>query len=358
MRPVLTGIAAKQPCLLYYPIFVAAAAQITRQAPDIPGLENTKIMGSSALMAPGFLEAAGDAAVGFEFTNVDTTAEAMGEKYPEFVEAYEAKFGEAPIQAFHANAYDGAQILIAGDREGCRRPMATATLYIGRKALRDALFATKGYEGISGLIECDEHGQCAGFKFAVYRSPMAIRRPSRSVPTPRRSTLSRSQDWPSSEVIGLRAGHSTFRVAGAADFSHRDTHGLRFMGPDGLAGTSARLGEATAESAPDHLCRRGPAAAAPRGRRGGGRRHHRHPHQGHLHQRAVVRPVHVRPDHRGRLWADRARLHDGLRHPAADQLRPRRHHHDRRLRGLLPGPVASTAPASSTPIRSWPWAAS
>ena len=35
MRPVLTGIAAKEPCLLYYPIFVAAAAQITRQAPDI-----------------------------------------------------------------------------------------------------------------------------------------------------------------------------------------------------------------------------------------------------------------------------------------------------------------------------------
>jgi branched-chain amino acid transport system substrate-binding protein len=168
MRPVLTGIAAKQPCLLYYPIFVAAAAQITRQAPDIPGLENTKLMGSSALLAPGFLEAAGDAAVGFEFTNVDTTVEAMGEKYPAFVEAYEAKFGEKPIQAFHANAYDGAQILIAA-LEKVAVTDADGTTYVGRKALRDALFATKGHEGISGLIECDEHGQCAGFKFAVYR---------------------------------------------------------------------------------------------------------------------------------------------------------------------------------------------
>jgi len=167
MRPVLTGIAAKQPCLLYYPIFVAAAAQITRQAPDIPGLENTKVMGSSALLAPGFLEAAGDAAVGFEFTNVDTTPKAMGEKYPAFVEAYEAKFGEPPIQAFHANAYDAAQILIAAIEKVAVEE--DGTLYIGRKALRDALFATKGHEGISGLIECDEHGQCAGFKFAVYR---------------------------------------------------------------------------------------------------------------------------------------------------------------------------------------------
>jgi branched-chain amino acid transport system substrate-binding protein len=168
MRPVLTGIAAKQPCVLYYPIFVAAAAQLTRQAPDIPGLEDTKIMGGSALMAPGFLEAAGDAAVGFEFTNVDTSPEAMGEKYPAFVEAYQAKFGEAPIQAFHANAYDGAQILIAAIEQVAETD-ADGTTYIGRKVLRDALFATKGHEGVSGLIECNEHGQCAGFKFAVYR---------------------------------------------------------------------------------------------------------------------------------------------------------------------------------------------
>jgi branched-chain amino acid transport system substrate-binding protein len=168
MRPVLTGIAAKEPCLLYYPIFVAAAAQVTRQAPDIPGLEETKLMGSSALLAPGFLEAAGEAAVGFEFTNVDTTPEAMGEKYPAFVDAYEAKFGEKPIQAFHANAYDGAQILIAAI-ENVAVTDDNGTTYIGRKALRDALFATKSHEGISGMIECDEHGQCAGFKFAVYR---------------------------------------------------------------------------------------------------------------------------------------------------------------------------------------------
>lgn len=168
MRPVLTGIAAKEPCLLYYPIFVAAAAQITRQAPDIPGLGETKLMGSSALLAPGFLEAAGEAAVGFEFTNVDTTPEAMGEKYPAFVEAYEAKFGEPPIQAFHANAYDAAQILIAAI-EKVAVSDDDGNTYIGRKALRDALFATKGYEGLSGLIDCDEHGQCAGFKFAVYR---------------------------------------------------------------------------------------------------------------------------------------------------------------------------------------------
>jgi branched-chain amino acid transport system substrate-binding protein len=143
MRPVLTGVAAKQPCVLYYPIFVAAAAQITRQAPDIPGLEETKIMGGSALMAPGFLEAAGAAAVGFEFTNPDTSPQAMGEKYPAFVESYKAKFGEAPIQAFHANAYDGAQILIAAIEQVAETD-ADGTTYIGRKALRDRSLRPRG----------------------------------------------------------------------------------------------------------------------------------------------------------------------------------------------------------------------
>ena len=35
------------------------------------------------------------------------------------------------------------------------------TLYIGRQALRDALFATSGYEGITGTLTCDEYGDCA-----------------------------------------------------------------------------------------------------------------------------------------------------------------------------------------------------
>ena len=41
--------------------------------------------------------------------------------------------------------------------------------YIGRQALRDTLFATSGYEGMGGTINCNEHGDCAGFKFAAYK---------------------------------------------------------------------------------------------------------------------------------------------------------------------------------------------
>ena len=97
--------------------------------------------------------------------------------------------------------------------------------------------------------------------------------------------------------------------------------------------------EAQVPQAP-HLRRRGPVGPArDRDRRGGGR-HHRHPAQGHLHHRPVGGLLHVRADHRRGVRADRARLHDGLRHPAAHQLRARRHHHGRRLQRLLPRLVA------------------
>jgi branched-chain amino acid transport system substrate-binding protein len=167
MRPVLTRIATTNPCVVYYPIFVAAAAQLTRQFQEIKGLEKAIPIGGSALLAPGFLEAAGDSAVGFVITNPDTSPDAMGRRYPELVKKYKAKFGEAPVQAFHQNAYDGMAITLMAIEKVAKND-ADGNTYIGRKALRDALFATKGYDGMGGEITCNEHGDCAGFKFGAY----------------------------------------------------------------------------------------------------------------------------------------------------------------------------------------------
>ena len=168
MRPVLTRIATTKPCAVYFPIFVAAAAQIVRQFGEIKGLEDTTPIGGSALMAPGFLEAAGDSAVDFVFTNPDTSPDAMGNRYPELVKKYKEKYGEAPIQAFHQNAYDGMAVTLMGIEKVAVKDDAGNT-YIGRQALRDTLFATKGFDGMGGEVTCNEHGDCAGFKFAAYK---------------------------------------------------------------------------------------------------------------------------------------------------------------------------------------------
>ncbi|HKX08790.1 MAG TPA: branched-chain amino acid ABC transporter substrate-binding protein [Stellaceae bacterium] len=167
MHPLLTRIATEKPDVVYMPLFIAAAAQIARQVKDVPGVEHVTLIGSSALMAPDFLQAGRDAAVGFRFTYPDQSADAMGKNYPKFVQEYTKAFGEAPISGFHANAYDAATLAFKAI-EKVAKTDKDGSLYIGRKALRDAVYATK-FQGISGPIACDAHGECAKFKPAVYQ---------------------------------------------------------------------------------------------------------------------------------------------------------------------------------------------
>jgi branched-chain amino acid transport system substrate-binding protein len=167
MHPLLTNIAALKPDLVYMPIFVAAASQIIRQVKDVPGMEQTALLGSNGLMSADMIQAAGPSVVGFQFTYQDISPEALGDGYTKFLENYKAEYGEAPISGFHANAYDAARAALEAidkvavtDSEG--------TTFIGRKALRDAVFASQ-FDGLSGRIKCDQHGNCAEFQPAVYQ---------------------------------------------------------------------------------------------------------------------------------------------------------------------------------------------
>ncbi|HTZ79093.1 MAG TPA: branched-chain amino acid ABC transporter substrate-binding protein [Stellaceae bacterium] len=166
MHPLLTRIETEKPDALYFPIFVAAAAQILRQSGEVPGLKNVAKIGGGALMAPEMIEAAGDSVVGFRIGYPDVSPEAMGKGYPEFVAKYTKTFGQGPISGFHANAYDAAELAFAAI-EKVAVTGKDGTIYIGRKALRDAVFASK-FDGISGPIDCNRYGQCGRFKPAVY----------------------------------------------------------------------------------------------------------------------------------------------------------------------------------------------
>jgi branched-chain amino acid transport system substrate-binding protein len=167
MHPVLTRIASEKPDVVYMPIFVAAAAQLLRQSKEVPGLEHTQLYGGGALMAPDFIEAAGPSVVGFQIGYPDVSADAMGKGYPKLVDEYKQMFGEAPISGYHANAYD-AMIMASKAIEAVAKTDSSGNLYIGKKALRDAVFATK-FDGVSGPIACDPHGECAKFKPAVFQ---------------------------------------------------------------------------------------------------------------------------------------------------------------------------------------------
>jgi branched-chain amino acid transport system substrate-binding protein len=165
MHPVLTRIASAKPDLIYYPLFTAAAAQVSRQAKETPGLEKVKLMGGTSMLSADFIEAAGPSVIGLLFGNPDLSPDAMGKGYSKFVADYKKAYGEAPISGFHANAYDALTLTVKAIAKVAKSDK-DGNLYIGRKAFRDAVFSTK-FDGISGPIACDPYGECSQFKPSV-----------------------------------------------------------------------------------------------------------------------------------------------------------------------------------------------
>jgi branched-chain amino acid transport system substrate-binding protein len=164
MGSMLTRIAATGAEMIYYPIFIAAGGHITSQARQTPGLENTYLMGADGMFSPDFLEAAGDAAVGMYWSSPDFAA--FGAGYGDFLTRHEAKYGEKPLAPFHAHAYDAASIIFAAIEKVAVED--GDSLYIPRKALADAMFATKDLVGLTGNLTCSQYGDCADPKIAVY----------------------------------------------------------------------------------------------------------------------------------------------------------------------------------------------
>ena len=70
---------------------------------------------------------------------------------------------------FHAHAYDATMMIFAAIEKVAKKAPDN-TLYIGRQKLRDALYGTKGFKGLTGTITCDANGDCADPRIAVYRT--------------------------------------------------------------------------------------------------------------------------------------------------------------------------------------------
>jgi branched-chain amino acid transport system substrate-binding protein len=168
MRPVLTEVAATKPDVVFFPIFQPEADFIVKQAKDFPALADTKrLMGADGILSDTFVVI--KETEGMYFSGPATPT---GAAYEEFVGKYEQKYGEKPIQAFHAHAYDSANLLFAAIEKTAVRD-DDGTIHIDRQKLMDELYATKGFQGLTGTLACDEFGDCADAKINIVRNTTA-----------------------------------------------------------------------------------------------------------------------------------------------------------------------------------------
>lgn len=163
MKPALTAISATAPEVIYYPIFVSEGGAITAQSKEVAGLEDVVLVGSDGMFSIDMVKAAGPAAVGMYLSSPAVS----GDAYAEFLTKYEEVNGVTPPQAFHAHGYDAINVLlnavekvaVAGD---------DGTLYVPKGALREAIYATEGYEGLTGTITCGDSGDCGAGAIGAY----------------------------------------------------------------------------------------------------------------------------------------------------------------------------------------------
>ena len=163
MRPLLERIKAAGPEGIYFGGFVAEGAYLASQRVDV-GMEDVVFMGADGILATDFIKSAGSAAEGV-YASAANPAEA-GPGMDEFLRAYEAAYGEKPPAPFHAHTYDAAMVIMnAIEQVGQIDP--EGNLHIGRKALAETVRATKDYQGLTGVIDCDEYGDCGTGSVAV-----------------------------------------------------------------------------------------------------------------------------------------------------------------------------------------------
>jgi len=87
------------------------------------------------------------------------TAPPKGPAVNKLVAEYKSRYDEPPQTSTYAYAYDAANILFAAiENAAVKEP--NGTLHIGRQALRDALYAISGFEGVSGILTCNKYGDC------------------------------------------------------------------------------------------------------------------------------------------------------------------------------------------------------
>jgi branched-chain amino acid transport system substrate-binding protein len=171
-KPLLNSIGQNKPDFLYYPAFNPACGLIAKQAQAISGLANADLAGSDGCAAPEYLEAGGKSVYGTWSSSPDIAAQTSRNAFygQQFLPAYQKQFGTRPISVFNAHAYDAFNILaeaikkVATDEGG--------TLTIPRTKLKDEIFKTNNYNGLSGTISCTPTGDCAtSASIAIYKVP-------------------------------------------------------------------------------------------------------------------------------------------------------------------------------------------
>jgi len=157
----LKAISLLAPEALYYPVYTVDGVAITREAAHA-GMANVALISSDGLLSKDFVSQTKKFSEGMYMSGPSVLKIDAS-----FYEKYEARYGEKPIAVYAAQAYDAAMMLF--DAIESTAKTTGRDIYIPRQNLRAALFATNGFQGLSGTLTCSPLGDCAAPNVVIYQ---------------------------------------------------------------------------------------------------------------------------------------------------------------------------------------------
>jgi len=165
MGPILTAVMNAKAQLLFFPLFQPEANHILFQAHEIPEFKDIALMGGGALIDSSFLDAVGQKGKGMYFVGPSSHE---GKEVDLMEQKYTDKYKTSPSVFYFLNAYDAATLLFNGIEKSAVTD-DDGVMHIGRQTLRDTLYATRQFNGVTGRLSCNEFGDCAIPMFTVFQ---------------------------------------------------------------------------------------------------------------------------------------------------------------------------------------------
>jgi len=164
MTPAFRTAAARNPDVIYFPLYTEDGVAVMQALQDA-GFSDPALISSDGLLSKDFLEKAGVATEGMYMSGPAEVQESA-----DFIGKYKTRYGEDPIASYHLQAYDAAMMLFrAIEKVAVPNASGSNSISIPRSALRQALYATHGMQGLSGPINCTPTGDCAVANIAIFQ---------------------------------------------------------------------------------------------------------------------------------------------------------------------------------------------
>lgn len=165
MEPVLSAVARSGAQLLFFPLFQPEGNYMLFQARKMRIFDKIQLMSDGALIEASFIKEVGEAGRGMYFVG---PTRPVGVTVEQLSLTYEVKFKQKPTVSYYLSGYDASKLLFNAIEQVAIRDQK-GTLHIGRQALRDTLYATLAFKGVTGNLSCNQFGDCAKASFNVLR---------------------------------------------------------------------------------------------------------------------------------------------------------------------------------------------